>query len=162
MTIVLLLAVLIGLFLLAFFTKRRFGVLGLSLAAGVVLSQYAARYLTQFYESNQLSFGPLSYNSASIITLTVLPALMLLISGPKYSTNKSAMVGSIGFALLGMFFIAGPLTASLPPAEPLVRDILLLIGEWENLIVVIALALALVDTFMVHNLSIKKPKSKKH
>lgn len=162
MTIVLLLAVLVVLFLLAFVTKRRFGVLGLSLAAGVVLSQNATNYLANFYANNQIHIEPLSYDSAASLTLILLPALILLVSGPKYSTKKAALIGSTGFALLGMFFLAGPLTASLPPADPLVRDILLIVGEWESLIVIVALALALLDTFMVHGMSIKKPKSKKH
>lgn len=161
MTLVILIAVLLILFSLAFITKRRFGVLGLSLAAGVVLAQNATSHVASLYQDYQIAVAPLSFSTAATITLIILPALILLASGPTYSNRRSAFVGSIGFALLGMFFLAGPLTASLPPAEPLVRDILLTVGDWENLIVVVALALALVDTFMVHGVSMPGRKSKK-
>ena len=162
MTIVLLFVVLLALFSLAYVTKRRFGVLGLSLAAGVVIAQNASRPVAEYLEKQQFPVEPLTHISAAIILLTLTPALILLLGGPTYSRKKSALIGAAGFALLGTFFLIGPLTMSLPPAEASVRDVLMLVAEWESVIIVVALALALFDTFMVHGIASPKRRSRKH
>lgn len=162
MTIVLIAIIFAALTGLAFVTKRRFGVLGLSLAAGVVLSQNATAYVSDFLASNTLPVEPLTYNSAAAISLIILPPLVLMFGGPKYNSHKTAIFGAIGFGLLATFFLIGPLTSSLPPAEPVVRDTMLLISDWENVIVIVALLLALVDTFLVHGISKPHNKSSKH
>jgi len=162
MTIVLIAIIFGALTALAFMTKRRFGVLGLSLAAGVVLSQNATNYVSDFYASNTIPVEPLTYNSAAAITLIILPPLILMFGGPKYSLRKTAVFGAVGFGLLATFFLIGPLTASLPPAQSSVRDALLLVSDWENIIVIVALVLALLDTFLVHGISKSHSKSSKH
>jgi len=162
MTIVLIVIIFGALTALAFVTKRRFGVLGLSLAAGVVLSQNATRYVSDFFANNSVPVEPLTYNSAAAITLIMLPPLVLMFGGPKYSSHKTAIFGAVGFGLLATFFLIGPLTSSLPPAQASVRDALLLISDWENVIVIIALLLALLDTFLVHGISKSPGKSRKH
>lgn len=160
MTLVIILVILCALFGLAFVTKRRFGVLGLALAAGVVLAQSASHYVGQFFEQQGLPVAPLSYGSAATVLLILLPALLLLMGGPVYRSKKSAFVGALGFALLGTFFLLGPLTTALPADNQTIRSALVVIAQWQNVIVVVALVLALLDTFMVHGAVARHHKSK--
>lgn len=162
MTLVIIFAILAVLFSLAYATKRRFGVLGLGLAAGVVLSQHATSLLSPLLESWALPVAPLSFSAAASIILTMTPALVLLIAGPTYHSQKSTIIGAVGFALLGTFFIPGPLSAALPISDTTTRDSLLIISRWQNSIVVIAIVLALIDTMLIHGLRSHGGKQTKH
>lgn len=150
MTLIVIAIIALVLFGLAFFTKRRFGVLGLALASGVVLAQNATKFLGDFFESQALPVAPLTYDSAATVVLIILPALVLLAGGPKYHTRQAAFVGALGFSLLGTFFLLGPLTTALPTTDMSIRNALIVVSQWQNVIVVVALLLALLDTFMVH------------
>ncbi len=150
MTLVIIVVILLALFGLAFSTKRRFGVLGLALAAGVVLSQNASKHVADVLESFVMPVEPFTYGAAATMLLTLTPALILLAGGPTYRDKKSALIGATGFALLGTFFVLGPLTTALPTTGSTIHDILVILAQWQNVIVVVALMLALVDTFMVH------------
>lgn len=153
----------ITLFGLAFVTRRRFGVLGLALASGVVLAQNATSYVGDIFEQYQLPVAPFSYDGAATVLLIVAPALLLLAGGPRYSTRKASLIGALGFSLLGTFFLLGPLTTALPADDLAVRSALQILSKWQNLIVIVALLLALLDTFMVHGISGgRHKKSSKH
>lgn len=150
MTLIVIVVIWLALFGLAFFTKRRFGVLGLALAAGVVLAQNATRFVGDFFESQNLPVAPLTHDSAATVILIILPAIVLLAGGPKYHTRQAAFIGALGFSLLGTFFLLGPLTTALPTTDVAIRNTLTIVSQWQNVIVVVALLLALIDTFMVH------------
>ncbi|MEO5691432.1 MAG: hypothetical protein ABIQ64_04555 [Candidatus Saccharimonadales bacterium] len=160
MTLIVIVVVAIALFGLAFVTKRRFGVLGLALAAGVVLAQSATNYVSKFIEQQGVSVAPLSYDGTATILLILLPALILLIGGPTYTSKKSALIGALGFALLGTFFLLGPLTTALPTTDAVVRDVLVVVAQSQDIIVIVALVLALLDTVMVHGGLSRHRKSK--
>ena len=160
MTLIVILVVAIALFGLAFATKRRFGVLGLGLAAGVVLAEAATSYVATFLEQQGVPVAPLSYKGTATILLILLPALILLAGGPTYASKKAAVVGALGFALLGTFFLLGPLTTALPTDDPAIRDVLIKVAQSQDAIVVVALILALIDTLMVHGGLVGHRKSK--
>lgn len=162
MTLIVILVVALALFGIAFVTRRRFGILGLALAAGVVLAQSATSYVGDFLEQQGLPVAPLSYNDTATIILIMLPSFFLLAGGPTYTTKKMALVGAFGYALLGTFFLLGPLTTALPTDDPSVRNVLVKIAQSQDLIVIIALVLALIDTFMVHGSAGRRYKSSKH
>lgn len=162
MTLVIILVILCALFAIAFVTKRRFGVLGLGLAAGVVLAQNASQLVGQLFEQNSVPVAPLSYDSAATVTIILLPAIVLLCGGPTYRSKKAALLGALGFALLGTFFLLGPITTALPESEQTIRNVLITLAQWQNLCVIIALALALIDTFMVHGAAAKHYNHAKH
>ena len=162
MTLVVILVTWIALLGIACVTRRRFGVLGLGLAAGVVLAQNATKFVADFYQQQNLAVAPLSYAGAATVTLIVLPALILLAGGPEYRTRQAAFVGAMGFALLGTFFLLGPLTTALPTTDQSVRSALVTVGNWQNVIVIVALILALVDTYLVHGAAARHYKKSKH
>jgi hypothetical protein len=98
-----------ALFALAYITKRRFGVLGLALCAGSLLSASWASTLTPWLESHGVTFvsPPLS---AVVSTLLILgPALLLLFSGPTYSSQLQRIAGAAAFALLAFVFLLQPI-----------------------------------------------------
>ena len=162
MTLIVILVVAIALFGIAFLTKRRFGILGLALAAGVVLAQSATSYVSDFFRQQNLPVAPLSYNDTATVLLIMLPSLILLAGGPTYSSKKMAIVGALGYALLGTFFLLGPLTTALPTQDPGVRDVLVRVAQSRDIIVIVALVLALIDTFMVHGSAGRRHKSSRH
>jgi hypothetical protein len=150
MTLVVIIAITVILFMIAFVTQRRFGVLGLSLAAGAVLAQYASGYLGDALKNYELTLPGMSYESLASILLIMTPSLVLLAGGPTYRTRRAAIIGATGFALLGLFFVLGPLSSVLPTDNPIVRDTLTIMARLQNYVIIAALVFALIDTYMVH------------
>ena len=98
-----------ALFALAYITKRRFGVLGLALCAGSLLSASWTSTLTPWVESQGIVFvsPPLS---AVVSTLLILgPALLLLFGGPTYAGQLQRIAGAIAFAVLSFVFLLQPI-----------------------------------------------------
>lgn len=107
------LVVLAILFTLAFFTKRRFGVLGLALAAGAMLSDLWAEKLTPLVENAgvQIMAPPLA--TVVAVSLVLLPAVLLLASGPTYHRKSERLFGAFLFALLAIALLIEPLGSGL-------------------------------------------------
>ncbi len=97
------------LFISAFLSKRRFGLLGLSLSAGYVLSVLWAQYA-----GNILGFLGVERSSSTEslvgVLLILFPVLITLLHGYTYSTNTGRLLGSISFAFLAVAFLSGPLS----------------------------------------------------
>ncbi len=150
MTLVIIFTILLALFGLAFATKRRFGVLGLALAAGAVLAQYASSYVGDWLQQYELSLAGMSYDMTASVLLIMTPSLLLLAGGPTYRTHRAAIVGALGFALLGLFFVLGPISTVLPATNDLTHDALIVMARLQTYVIVAALVFALLDTFMIH------------
>lgn len=161
MTLAVILGILAVLFALAFVTRRRYGVLGLGLAAGVMLAANARPFVSGFYEMNRLPTSPLSADTAAIITLVLLPSLLLMISGPSYHKKLSAVIGAAGYAFIGTVLLIGPLVTALPP-EPTVSAVLGQIAASQQVIVSSGIILALIDTMWTHTKAPAHKKSAKH
>ncbi len=97
------------LFAVAFVSKRRFGALGLALVAGETLSQLWAGKLTPIVAEAGVTINnpPLSVVVAA--ALVILPALLLLTSGPSYHHPHLRLVGAALFALLATALLIEPL-----------------------------------------------------
>jgi hypothetical protein len=115
---IVLLVVLAILFALAYLTKRRFGVLGLALAAGSVLSTLWSHDLTPLiYQAGvNLVLPPLDTVVAAALVL--LPAIVLFFSGPTYKDVPRRLIGALAFALLALAFLL-----------PILGDALVLTGD---------------------------------
>lgn len=162
MTLVIIIAIALALFGLAFVTKRRFGVLGLGLSAGAILAQSWSREVARWLENGHIPVQPLSHFTASTLLLILLPALLLLIGGPKYTERKYAIIGSVCFALLGTMLLIAPLTTDLPTADRGVRSALDFIAKWQNVLIAGGIALAIVDTLLTHGPKLPGRKKSKH
>lgn len=99
----------IVLFLLAYISKRRFGALGLALIAGATLSELWADKLTPIVADAGVTIDqpPLSVLVAA--ALIIVPALLLLTSGPSYHASHFRVIGALLFALLATALLIEPL-----------------------------------------------------
>ncbi len=110
--------ILAALFGLTYFTKRRFGVLGLALAAGDILSQLWAHDLTPIVRNSGFETTSPPLVSVVAVGLVLLPAVVLLFSGPVYKKSIERIVGAAAFALLALAFLL-----------PILGDALVLKGD---------------------------------
>ncbi len=160
MTLVIIVVIALSLFALAFMTKRRFGTLGLALAAGALLSDQLTRDLSMIIERNGVPVEPLSSTTAASVALILIPALILLLSGPVYKTKKATIIGAVAFALMGTMLILGPLTANLPLLDEGVDAVLNFIATYESLLIAVGIVGAVVDSWLTH--STKLGRKSKH
>jgi hypothetical protein len=112
-SLMLLIGILGLLFLMPFATNRRFGVLGLALAAGSLLSTNWTGTLTPFIEQQGVVVvaPPLGIIVATMLIL--LPSMVLLFNGPSYHAMWQRILGSLAFTLLAFAFLIDPLKLAL-------------------------------------------------
>ena len=101
------------LFVLAFVTKRRFGVLGLALAAGAMLSSLWADTLTPIIERAGVMVDQPPLITLVSVALVLLPAVLLLFSGPCYHDMPMRFAGALCFAALALALLVEPLGSAL-------------------------------------------------
>ncbi|MDB5165705.1 MAG: hypothetical protein JWM00_595 [Candidatus Saccharibacteria bacterium] len=101
------------LFGLAYFTKRRFGVLGLALAAGAMLSSLWAQQLTPLVKSTGIDIAVPPLATVVAVILVLLPAVLLLTSGPTYHKKVEQVIGALLFATLAVALLIEPLGSGL-------------------------------------------------
>jgi hypothetical protein len=101
------------LFVLSYTTKRRFGVLGLALAAGAMLSDLWAQKLTPLVASTGLQLAAPPLSTVVAVLLVLLPALFLLMSGPTYGNRTERIIGALLFATLATALLIEPLGSGL-------------------------------------------------
>jgi hypothetical protein len=156
MNVIVIILILVALlFAAAFFTKRRFGVLGLALTAGATLSKLWATDLTPYVQNAgvKLIAPPLESVVAAVVIL--LPAIVLLFSGPTYHKLWQKIVGSAVFALLAIAFLLGPLGNALV-LEGNGQTIYVFLVNNQTWIITGSILYALFDV-----LAVKTPKHKK-
>jgi hypothetical protein len=132
------------LFIVAFVTRRRFGVLGLALAAGATLSSLWTADLTPMLQKYGLSVTIAPLDIVVAVVLVILPAVLLLLSGPTYQKSHGRLLGSLLFALLALAFVIealGPLLV----LEGWERNVYNFIVTNRTLIVTVGLGVAIFD-----------------
>lgn len=152
-------AIAVILFIAAFIAKRRFGLLGLALAAGYILSDvwgYEAGLLVGFLGININAFSV----SLTMMLITVLPAIILLFHGYTYKSFLIRIIGAGLFALLAMAFLAEPL-GRIVVIQGLGASVYGWLLSSKSLIIGIGLPLAVVDLFFSRPVS-SLEKSSKH
>lgn len=114
LTVAIFAAILVLLFSAAFVAKRRFGLLGLALTAGWVLSdiwKYDAGLIFSIFgvPVNAIS------TAAILCLIVLLPATVLLFHGYSYKLMLARITGSLLFAVLALAFLVEPLGHALVP-----------------------------------------------
>lgn len=147
MVVIIVFAVLaIALFLGAFWSRRRFGLLGLALTAGATLSSiwsYDAGLVVS--STGLVPNGPLT-NAVALGLIVMLPAIILLFHGYTYKENAARVIGSFLFMVLALAFLVEPLGFALP-LEGAANDIYKGLLQWKEVIISIGVVLAVVDLF---------------
>lgn len=146
MSIVLIvLAIIALLFAVTYITRRRFGVLGLALCAGYLLSTMWTADVTPWIEGAgiQLMTPPLSSVVAAALVLMP-PVLLLIFGGPTYNGPLLRLIGAAAFALLATSFLLGPLGNSLILDESGMKIYQVLVNN-KSFIITVTIAYALYD-----------------
>ncbi len=150
LSLAILLGLALALFSLAFFTKRRFGVLGLSLAAGALLSTNWTGTLTPFIEQQGVSLVVPPLSTVVAAALILAPPLLLLLGGPTYGALWPRLLGSLAFALLAMAFLRVVLGEALNLDGP-GEQAYTLLKNYQSTIIVVGLVGAIVDIMFTRN-----------
>ncbi len=145
-------------FVTTYFTKRRFGVLGLALAAGSMVSTLWSGEVTAFIEGAGIELLAPPLSSVVEASIVLLPAILLLFSGPSYSKRWQRLVGSAVFTLLAITFLLTPFGSSLSLDENSMKVYNFLVSN-SSLIITLGLAYALYD-ILTHKTLKKKDKEK--
>ncbi len=152
MNLVIVLIVIVAiLFVFAYLTRRRFGVLGLALCAGYLLSTTWTDTVTPWVEGAgvELYAPPLASVVAAVLVLV--PPVLLLFSGPVSHGKWQRLISALAFTLLATAFLLGPLGSSLILHSTSLDVYNFLINN-RSAIITIAIIYALYDTLTLHSL----------
>jgi hypothetical protein len=154
--LIIFLIIIASLFAAAYFTKRRFGVLGLALAAGAMLSSLWVGDLTPIIAQAGIILVRPPLESVVSAGLILFPALLLLTSGPSYKANLQRLIGASAFAILAVALLLEPLGSALV-IDGIGQSVYDFFVHNRVFIITICLILAIIDLFMT-----KTPKAPKH
>lgn len=136
-----------ALFLVSFMTKRRFGVLGLALSAGALLSLHWSDVLTPFLESQGIKLAAPPLSILVQMSLVLIPPLLLLFSGPTYTKMLPRVVGSLAFMALAVTFLEEILAATLILSGPSTLGFQFL-HEHKSELIVVGVIGAIIDVLL--------------
>lgn len=155
--IVIFLGIIAALFAVAFFTKRRFGALGLALGSGAMISTLLVGDVTPIIAEAGIIMVAPPLESVVTAALILLPALLLLISGPSYRSTSQRAIGAGLFAILATALLLEPLGAALV-IDGVGQQVYDLFVQYRVIIITACLIFALIDVLLT-----KTPKpSAKH
>lgn len=153
-------AIALLLFAGSFLSKRRFGLLGLALAAGATLStiwSYDAGLVVS--STGLVPEGPIT-NAVTLSLIVLLPAILLLFHGYTYKNVIGRIVGSLLFTILALAFLVEPIGFALP-LEGVGADAYRWLVANKELIVSIGLVLAVIDLFFTKPAKLAEKDKKK-
>jgi hypothetical protein len=145
------------LFALAYFTKRRFGVLGLALAAGSMLSGLWAEKLTPIVANAGLVVENPPLITVVSVALVLLPAIFLLFSGPSYHQMPMRLISAVLFAALAFALLIEPLGSALVLQDQ-GKEVYDFMSDNRVYIVTAGLILAVLDLLATHTGRIRSPR----
>lgn len=149
----------LALFGSAFVMRRRFGLLGLALAAGSILSGLWG-YDAGLVVSSLGIFpsGPLT-TAVTLAAIVLLPAVLLLFHGYTYKNMVGQIIGALLFTLLALAFLVEPLGHALI-LEGTGVDVYTWLVNNRQIIIGIGMVLAVVDLFFTKPAQLAEKRSK--
>lgn len=137
----------LALFALAWLMNRRYGLLGLALAAGSLLSGIWAPFITSVVaESHYVQMGEVT-NSIILSAIVLAPAVLLLLHGAKYHSAFPRLVGALMFAVLALAFLVQPLGYIFPSGSGQAGAAYAWLADNEKWVIGVGLILAVFDMF---------------
>lgn len=143
-------SVAIFLFGLAFIAKRRFGLIGLSLAAGSVLSTIWNTDASLIVSGLGLGQNAPMTNTVTLSTLTLLPSIVLLFSGHSHISKVFRITTAIFYATLATAFLLVPLSNIIDMTGQS-ADFYNQINSYKSLIIGFGMIFALTDLLATKN-----------
>lgn len=141
--------VMVILFIAAFWTRRRFGLLGLALAAGSILSQIWNTDAGLIVSATGLVPRGALTDAVTLSLLVLLPPILLLFHGTTYKSHLSRVIGALLFALLALAFLVQPLGHVLT-LEGMGADVYNWIDTNRTILISVGLVLAVIDLFFTN------------
>lgn len=157
---VLFLGIVVVVFIGTFLSSRRFGALALSLAAGSVLSDVWSPWLADLLSKYGVGFAWMPSGVLATGLLLLLPLIILLMSGPKYSGKSGRIFSSLAVGVLTAAFLVVPLGQYMTLEGETLAVYQWLSSHWQY-VVTAGLVFGVLDLVMLHG---KKSavSSKKH
>lgn len=154
-------ALAVVLFLGAYISKRRFGLLGLALTAGATLSTLWTYEAGLIVSSTGLVPEGVVTQAATQSLVVLLPAILLLFHGYAYKNRASRIVGSLLFTVLALAFLVEPIGYALP-LEGVGAQVYGTLKNYKDLIISAGVILAIVDLFFTKPVHLAEKAHKKH
>ena len=145
--LIIFLLIIASLFATAYFTKRRFGVLGLALAAGAMISNLWVGDLTPLIAQAGIVLVKPPLESVVSAGLILFPGLLLLSSGPSYKSLTQRIIGGGAFAILATALLLEPLGSALV-IDSVGQPVYDFFVHNRVLIITVCLILAIIDLLM--------------
>jgi hypothetical protein len=140
----------------AYLTKRRFGILALALAGGSLLVSVLGDTAGLLLAAEGSHLDRISPENLAVIIVTLLPALLLLLHGPRYHSSLPRLGASVAFVLLALALIIHPVQPLLT-AHPAGLAIYRYIMQSRELIISAGIGSAILDIFFIKGSSHAKP-----
>jgi len=152
----------LALFVLAWLMNRRFGLLGLALAAGSLLSGIWAPFITSVIaESHYVQMGELT-NAIILSAIVLAPAVLLLLHGSRYKSAFPRLVGAVMFGILALAFLVQPLGYVFPAGHGQAGAAYSWLVDNEKWVIGVGLILAVLDMFFTKPAAHHVDKKEKH
>lgn len=138
---------LLVLFVFAWSSRRAMGVPTLALAAGALMAELWTKSLTPLVAQTGLVIVQPPLSSVVAVTLTLFPALIVMIRAPKVASRFHAITGSILFAVLGVMLTYGAFSNAVVLDEASKGYVLEMV-KYQNIIITACVGLALVGVLV--------------
>ena len=142
-------AILVAVFMIAFVSSRRFGPLALSLAAGFLLSEWWASWLTGLLDGLKLAVNWLPNGVIAALTLTLIPLFALLLGGPRYQRKHEKIVSAVAIAFLTASLLVVPL-GKYVSLDGQALDLYKVFANNWRYVATLGLVCGVIDLFMLH------------
>ncbi len=144
-----LLLIFIILLAIGFFTKRRFGLLGVGLLLGYLISTNMVLTATQFIESQGIKFESPPLLLVVGVLLVLLPSIILVFIGPSHQKNIHKSATAFMYALTGTILSYLTIIQN-TPALYSDQSLISFVASYKPLIIVLIALIALGDLFIIH------------
>lgn len=145
-----------GLFLAAFLTKRRVGLLGLALASGSLLASLWVGNLTPLVAQAGVEIVRPPLSSLVATVLILLPVTLLFFRGNSVKGAVWRIVHSFVFAVLAIGFLLEPMSAALVVDEQ-AKPVFDFLTQYRTLIITGGIVLSVVDLMLGRKRRHEKP-----
>lgn len=142
-------AILAIVFTIAFVSSRRFGPLALSLAAGFLLSEWWASWLTGLLDGLKLAVSWLPNGVIAALILTLIPLFALLLGGPRYQRKHEKIISAVAIAFLTASLLVVPL-GKYVSLDGQALDLYKVFANNWRYVATLGLVCGVIDLFMLH------------
>lgn len=150
MSVIILFGVILAIvFTIAFVSSRRFGPLALSLAAGFLLSEWWASWLTGLLDGLKLAVSWLPNGVIAALTLTLIPLFALLLGGSRYQRKHEKIISAVAIAFLTASLLVVPL-GKYVSLDGQALDLYKIFANNWRYIATLGLVCGVIDLFMLH------------